>query len=284
MKRRTITDWLIENGLCADKQKATALLLTGKVLINNVPARSNSLVRSADEVRIKGQALPYASKGGLKLAGALSRFGLSPRGKTCLDAGASTGGFTDCLLKQGATLVYAVDVGYGQLTGALRQNPRVINLERTNLSDSSLLSLSPRPEFATCDLSYLSLREAVPVYRRILKGEGELVALVKPLFEISDPEARRTGQIAEEAYGPLLEDLITTFNRQDDTRVMGVCASPVTGNAGTVEFFLHILFGGDGAPKDLAAAITSSVQEALHTDIYKKAGDLTLGSARLQMG
>ena len=284
MKRRTITDWLIENGLCADKQKATALLLTGKVLINNVPARSNSLVRPADEVRIKGQALPYASKGGLKLAGALSRFGLSLRGKTCLDAGASTGGFTDCLLKQGAKLVYAVDVGYGQLTGALRQNPRVVNLERTNLSDSSLLSLSPRPEFATCDLSYLSLKEAVPLYRRILHGEGELVALVKPLFEIDDAQARRSGQIAASAYAPMLEGLIRSLNSQDGTRVMDVCASPVTGNAGTVEFFLHILFGGDGAPTELAAAITASVKEALDTETYKKAGDLTLGSAQRQMG
>lgn len=284
MKGRPITDWLIENGLCADKHKATALLLTGKVLINNLPARSNHRVKPGDEVRIKGQALPYASKGGLKLAGALARFDGSPAGKICLDAGASTGGFTDCLLRQGAKLVYAVDVGHGQLTGALRQNPRVVNLERTNLADDSLLDLSPQPEFATCDLSYLSLKEAVPLYRRILHGEGELVALAKPLFEIDDAQARRSGQIAASAYAPMLEELVRDLNSQDGTRVMDICASPVTGNAGTVEFFLHILFGGDAAPTELAAAITASVREALDTETYKKAGDLTLGSAQRQMG
>lgn len=277
MKRRTIADWLIENGLCADKKNATALLMTGKVLINNVPARAGSLVKAGDTVRVKDQALPYASKGGLKLEGALRQFDIALPGKICLDAGASTGGFTDCLLQHGAKTVHAVDVGYGQLTGRLRQDPRVVNLERTNLSDDRLLSLDPRPALATCDLSYLSLIEAVPIYRRILHNQGELIALVKPLFEISDMEARRTGQIAEEAYAPLLRELTANFNAMPDTQVINVCASPITGNAGTVEFFLHILFGQKAQAPDLSGRIEQSVQDALLTETYRKAGDLTLG-------
>ena len=284
MKGRSITDWLIKNGLCADKKKATALLLTGKVLINNQPARSGSMVRAGDEVRVKDLALPYASKGGLKLEGALARFQLSVADAVCLDAGASTGGFTDCLLKHGAKLVYAVDVGYGQLTGALRQNPRVVNLERTNLSDDSLVHLDPRPDMATCDLSYLSLKEAVPVYRRILHNQGQLVALVKPLFEIGDPAARRSGQIADSAYAPMLQELTDSLNGQEGTRVVDVCPSPVTGNAGTVEFFLSILFGAEGPPRDLAGRIQESVREALDTETYRKAGDLTFGSTQCEMG
>ena len=284
MKRRTITDWLMQSGLCADKKKATALLLTGKVLINNLPARAGSLVKPGDEVRIKDQALPYASKGGLKLEGALKQLGISATGLVCLDAGASTGGFTDCLLKHGASLVCAVDVGYGQLTGALRQDPRVINLERTNLADESLLALSPAPVLATCDLSYLSLTEAVPLYRRILKGEGQLIALVKPLFEIQDMEARRTGQIPDTAYAPLLHRLTDTLNRQEGTQVMDLCASPVTGNAGTLEFFLSIRFGEKRPQTDLKERIAHSVREALKTEIYRKAGDLTLGSTQSRLG
>lgn len=284
MKGRSITDWLITNGLCADKKKATALLLTGKVLINNLPAKSGSRVKAGDVVRVKDLALPYASKGGLKLEGALARLDVSPEGKICLDAGASTGGFTDCLLKHGAKMVYAVDVGYGQLTGALRQHPKVVNLERTNLSDERLLSLSPRPAFATCDLSYLSLLEAVPIYRRILDGKGQLIALVKPLFEIGDPQARRSGRIAEDAYAPLLRELADSLNQQEGTRVVDLCPSPITGNTGTLEFFLFILFGGEDPPPNLSDRIEQSVREALDTEAYRKEGDLTFGSTQCEMG
>lgn len=277
MKRQTIADWLIFHGLCADKKNATALLMTGKVLINNVPARAGSLVLLDDVVRIKDQSLPYASKGGLKLEGALEKMGVDAAGKICLDAGASTGGFTDCLLQRGAKTVYAVDVGYGQLIGRLRQDKRVINLERVNLSDKCLLDLDPVPGLATCDLSYLSLVEAVPIYRRILRNEGELVALVKPLFEIADPKARRSGQITDDAYAPMLRELIATFNAMPGTQVLDVCESPITGNAGTLEFFLYITFGQEQRAIDLSKRIEASVTEALQTKTYKKAGDLTLG-------
>lgn len=279
MKRQPLTEILIAQRLCDNKKQAEALVMAGKVLVNGQPAKAGQLVRGDDAVRVKNQALPYASKGGLKLEGALAAFFIKPENLVCLDAGASTGGFTDCLLQHGARLVYAVDVGFGQLTGALRQHPRVINLERTNLGDASLLELSPIPTLSTCDLSYLSLVDAVPLYRTIQQAQGDLIALVKPLFEIDDPAARRSGEIPETAYQPLLETLAGCLNGQQDTRVMDVCASPVTGNAGTIEFFFHVRFGGNTPPPDLGQAIRTSVADALRTAPYRKAGDPTFGKA-----
>lgn len=273
--KRPLTQVLVESGVCPDKKQASALVMAGKVLVNGLPARAGMTVSEKDSIRLKNQ-LPYASKGGLKLQGALDRLKQSVTGKICLDAGASTGGFTDCLLKNGAKLVYAVDVGYGQLTGALRQDSRVVNLERTNISEPSLLSLNPAPVFATCDLSYLSLLDAVPVYRDILRGQGEMLALVKPLFEIEDAEARRTGRIPDDAYEPLLCALNGKLNEINGAQVLGVCESPVTGNNGTLEFFFHLAFGTDEKAPDLRTLITGSVEAALRLTPYEKAGDLSL--------
>ena len=276
MKARPLIPFLVESGLCADRKQAEAWLMAGKVLVNDQPARAGSLVKSADAVRLKEAPFPYASRGGLKLSGALYALGLNPQGLVCLDAGASTGGFTDCLLQQGASLVYAVDVGFGQLTGSLRQDARVVNLERTNLADPSLKALNPRPAFATCDLSYLSLRDAVPLYQQILDGQGTLVALVKPLFEVEDNEARRSGVIADVAYAPMLRGLASYLNALPGVRVQDVCESPVTGGAGTLEFFFHIRFGDGLPPVDLEGCITRSVDKALELNHKAKAGDSTL--------
>ena len=272
----SLANLLVSRGHCENQQQAAAMIMAGLVLVNGQPAHAGDRMRERDKILIK-ERLPYASRGGLTLEGALRAAGLDISGLVCLDAGASTGGFTDCLLRHGAKLVYAVDVGYGQLTGALRQQERVINLERTNISDPALLRLDPAPEFATCDLSYLSLREAVPVYRDILKKRGGMLALVKPLFEIRDSEARRSGQIRDEAYAPLLADLSDALNHMEGINVMKVFASPVTGNAGTIEFFFHIRFGGNVEKPDLGYDITSSVSKALDLDFQMKAGETPLG-------
>lgn len=276
MKKQSLADKLVNSGLCADKKQAAAFIMAGKVLVNDQPAKAGSLVKESDVIRLKDMQ-PFASKGGLKLSGAIKAMDIEVAGKICLDAGASTGGFTDCLLQHGALMVYAVDVGFGQLTGALRQDERVKNLEKTNISDSSLLDLAPRPTLATCDLSYLSLREAVPLYKAIMHDEGEMLALVKPLFEIEDSNARRTGQIDQAAYEPLLKELAAYFNGLPQTSVAKVCASPITGNAGTLEFFFHIRFGEELQQPDLGQAIHASVQTALETHPYAKAGDIILG-------
>ncbi len=252
---------LYELGLAESPKEAQALMMTGKVLVNDQPAKAGMRVGPDDAIRIKGVQMPYLAKGGLKLAGALAAFDASPMGQVCLDAGASAGGFTDCLIKQGAAKVYAVDVGFGQLLGSLRQHPRVVNLERTNLSAPELLTLSPRPSFATCDLSYLSLREAVPIYRAILHGSGTLLA-VKPLFEVDDALARRTGEIADSAYAPLLRDLARCLNAQEGTRD-GCLRKPGHRAQRHHRVLFHVVFGGEGTAPQLEDAILSSVGKAL---------------------
>ncbi len=270
MSRQALKNHLVSSGLCEDSAAAEALVMAGKVLVNEQPAKAGQEVKPEDQVRLRESACPYASKGGLKLEGALRVFQIQVQGRVCLDAGASTGGFTDCLLKHGAGRVYAVDTGFGQLTGALRQEKRVVNLERTNLSDPSLMDLDPTPDLATCDLSYLSLRRAVPVYRDILHGNGEVIALVKPLFEVDSPEVRRSGVIPDSAYLPMLMDLIHYLNGLRGLAVMDICASPVTGSAGTIEFFLHILAGEGRKAADLQDKVISSVRQGLETGNFKK--------------
>lgn len=210
---------------------------------------------------VKGLEQKYVSRGGLKLEGALRHFGVDVKGRVVLDAGASTGGFTDCLLQHGAARVYAVDVGYGQLAGKLRNDPRVVNMERTNISDTRLQELTPKPSLATLDLSYLSLRKAVPIVSKLLTDQGELNCLVKPLFEVADPQARRTGIIPElSMYEEILADLAAAINRMGLT-VLGAAPSQVTGSKGTLEFWLRI--SKLTKPKPALSCIMAQIKQAV---------------------
>ncbi|MBQ7455021.1 MAG: TlyA family RNA methyltransferase [Clostridia bacterium] len=271
-KKRKALDLLLEQGLFPDEKAARAALMAGEVYAGTRRITGASELLPADAaLHAKGQELPYVSKGGLKLEGALHDFGIDVTGRVCIDAGASTGGFTHCLVKAGAALVYAVDVGYGQLMGSLRQDRRVVNLEKTNISDEKLLSLDPRPTLGSVDLSYLSLRRGIPAFAAVLHGEGELVCLVKPLFEVDDSEARRTGVLADDAYEPVLRSLIADVNSLPCARAVNVTHSPVTGNAGTREFFLHVRLGSDLPPApDLSDAVRTSVANALSLQAYEK--------------
>ena len=215
--------------------------MAGKVYING-ERMSNSGVRVPTDahVEIKGYDRRYGGKGGYKLEGALRDFGLEVTGRIALDAGASTGGFTDCLLRHGAALVYSVDVGYGQLAGSLRADSRVRNLEKTNIGDLFPASLVPRPDFSVADLSYLSLRTAIPIISPLVLPDSSMLFLVKPLFETSDSEARRSGHIRDDdEYVTILADLCE-FVADAGLHVAGVTSSGITGGSGTVEFFLHV--------------------------------------------
>lgn len=268
--RVTIQRCMVQQGIVSAEQEAAVLIMSGRVYVKGQRVRPGQMVPEDADIQVKGLHERYVSKGGYKLEGALRTFGVDVDGMVCIDAGASTGGFTDCLVKHGAQLVYAVDVGFGQLMGSLRQDPRVVNLERTNIGDARLLSLSPRPHLGTVDLSYLSLTSAIPQFAAILGRQGMLLCLVKPLFETDDHVARRAGVLAEDAYAPLLRGLISRINAMDGCTVQAVCHSPVTGNQGTVEFFLQVLLGGEQAAPDLEADIAGSVQAALLLPNYRK--------------
>lgn len=227
------------------------------------------------EIRIKEYyKKKYVSKGGLKLEGALRDFGLDVTGITALDCGASTGGFTDCLIVHGAGKVYAVDVGYGQIAGKLLNCPRVVNLKKTNLSDEVLLSLDPKPALITLDLSYLSLKKALPICREILGGKGTVVALIKPLFEVESPEIRRSGIISDAGiYRDILLDLCAHFVQQG-WYLYGLTYSPIRGNTDTIEYFVQIGFEQDSSRSSLNDCypdfVDKLVEESLKLEKFKK--------------
>lgn len=274
-KKKPAWERLVQEGFLETCRDAERWILSGKVYAGAQRVRTAGEPLAMDlPLRVDGLFEKYISKGGLKLEGALTAFGMTDlTGRVAIDAGASTGGFTDCLVQAGCARVYAVDVGFGQLHGSLRQNPVVVNLERTNISDEPLLSLDPKPDLGTVDLSYLSLRKAIPAFSRVLRGQGELLCLVKPLFEIDDPSARREGVIAPEQYAPLLRALCADIASGHWGMVTGLTHSLVTGNGGTIEFFIRLCLDRDeGAlsPQALEAAIGQSVEAGLSLERFRK--------------
>lgn len=198
---------LVERGIFESAQEARPWIMTGQVLVNEQLIDKPGMLVPRDAVlRVRGRHR-YVSRGGYKLEAAIERFRVNLAGRVALDCGASTGGFTDCLLQHGARLVYAVEVGYGQLVGSLRADARVRNLERTNLSDLVSSDLEPPPSLVALDLSYLSLTKALPIAAALVEPEGYVLALLKPLFEVESPEARRSGQIDDPAL------LVTALRR-----------------------------------------------------------------------
>src|SRR6266566_2994417 len=199
VRKRPLATLLAERGIFDSEDEARRWVMSGKVLANGQRIDKPGMLVPGDAVlNVQGRRR-YASRGGYKLEAALAHFHVAAAGRAALDSGASTGGFTDCLLQHGAALVYAVEVGYGQLVGRLRADPRVRNLEHTNLSDLAPAVLDPPPTLITLDLSYLSLTKALPVATTLLASEGQVLTLVKPLFEVESSEARRSGHVDDPA-------------------------------------------------------------------------------------
>lgn len=270
-KNATAMERLLKEGFFETREAALPYLMSGAVYCGAVQVTTGGQKVPLDKpLTVRGLNERYVSKGGYKLEGAINDFGIDVTGRVCIDAGACTGGFTDCLVKHGASKVYAVEVGFGQLAGSLSQDERVVNLEKTNLGDEKLLSLDPVPTLGSVDLSYLSLVKAVPQYRAIMHDQGELMCLVKPLFETDDPVARRTGEIDPSSFPALLRQLCDTLDGQENTHAVAVTHSPVTGNNGTHEFFLHVCFGEGEYPHVTDEAIQQAYDRVLKLEKYHK--------------
>jgi len=214
---------------------------TGAVLVGDRPADKAGTPIPADaRIRIRGEACPYVSRGGLKLRGALDAFGIDPTGCTALDVGASTGGFTDCLLRAGAAKVYAVDVAYGQLAWKLREDQRVVPIERTNIRTFAGTGIADGIDLAVIDCSFISLKLVIPPVLNLLTAGALIVALVKPQFEVEKDEVGDHGVVRDpELHRRVLAE-IEAFGRDLGLTFLGVCDSPLTGPAGNREFFIAI--------------------------------------------
>jgi 23S rRNA (cytidine1920-2'-O)/16S rRNA (cytidine1409-2'-O)-methyltransferase len=227
-------DLLVQRGLAENRSKARALIMAGDVRSkDNVITKPGHLLEPGADIVI-AERRRYVSRGGLKLAHALDAFGLDPAGMTAADIGASTGGFTDCLLQRGAKRVYAIDVGYGQLAYSLRTDPRVVVLERINARE--LTVLPELVDLVTIDVSFISLRLIVPTAYRISQPEGRLLALIKPQFEAGRDAVGRTGVVRDgRVHRQVLRDIVQSLDAEG-WRVAGLTKSPIEGPAGNVEF------------------------------------------------
>ena len=239
---------VIERGLFESYDEAQRWIMAGKVLVNDRRLDKPGMPVPCDATLLILGKSRFASRAGYKLETALAFFAIEATGCVALDCGASTGGFTDCLLQHGAALVYAVEVGYGQLIGRLRADPRVRNLERTNLSDVNPAILQPLPTLITLDLSYLSLTKALPIASALLASEGQILALVKPLFEVESSTARRTGHIDDPSLLVTALQHVIQAGIQCGLTVQGVIKLALQPQHGVHEFFVAFKQGSDALP------------------------------------
>jgi len=253
----------MERGLVESQERAQSLILAGKVKVDGqVAHKAGKRVPAEVEITLE-EAPPYVSRGGLKLEEALGRFQLDLSGLICTDVGASTGGFTDCLLQHGAAKVYAIDVGYGQLAWELRQDPRVVVLERTNIR--YLASLPEPIDLATIDVSFISLELVLPPVISLLKPEGQIIALVKPQFEAGREQVKRGGVVKDPEVHRQVLHKVATMAQDLGLQVLGLIPSPLKGPAGNVEFFIHLARGEGAAGADLEEAVTECLELATTT-------------------
>jgi 23S rRNA (cytidine1920-2'-O)/16S rRNA (cytidine1409-2'-O)-methyltransferase len=247
---------LVQRGLAESRSQGQALVLAGEVFVDGQVALKPGL-KVHDEARVEvRERLPYVSRGGLKLAAALDSFRVSVRGAVCADVGASTGGFTDCLLQRGAARVYAIDVGYGQLAWQLRRDKRVVVMERTNVRYVEAL---PEPvQFVAMDASFISLGLLLPPVVRWLDPGADVIPLVKPQFEAGRGQVGKGGVVRDPTVHRQVLETVAGYAAGLGLTVVGVIRSPITGPAGNVEFLMHLRLGASGADFDLAAAIVSA--------------------------
>jgi 23S rRNA (cytidine1920-2'-O)/16S rRNA (cytidine1409-2'-O)-methyltransferase len=231
---------LVDRELAPSRERARAMILSGNVLVaEERKDKAGALIPADAAIRIKGQDHPYVSRGGVKLKGALESFGVCVRALVCLDVGASTGGFTDCLLQEGAAKVYAVDVGYGQLAWRLRQDPRVRSIERTNIRTFDGRGLDDPIDLAVMDVSFISLKLVVPAVLRLIKADASVLALVKPQFEVGRAAVEKHGVVRNpDLHRQVMEEMEAFFGHLG-LQVLGTGASPILGPAGNREFFIY---------------------------------------------
>jgi len=233
---------LVEQGYAETRTKAQAIIMSGMVYVEGQKADKPGV--SYEEhvaIEVRGAACPYVSRGGLKLEKALRDFGVDPTGFVCSDSGASTGGFTDCLLQQGAKKVFAIDVGYGQLDWKIRSDPRVVVMERTNVRYVTPEQLGEPLDLSVIDVSFISLRIVLPVIKTFLKpGQGQVLCLIKPQFEAGKEKVGKKGVVREPAVHQEVLDDFVALTKEIGFTILGLTFSPVKGPEGNIEFLAHL--------------------------------------------
>lgn len=251
---------LTGRGLVKSRSRAKALIAEGKVLLNGEPLQKPSVTVEDSDTLTVTEDLPFVGRGGQKLEGALAVFPVALMQRVCMDIGASTGGFTDCMLRRGAAKVYAVDVGHGQLDAGLCADPRVVNLEGTDIRSLTPEALSERPDFAGIDVSFISLRLVLPGVYALLAGTADCIALIKPQFEAGRAALNKHGVVkSAKAHVQVLGEILA-FAQEIGFAPQGVCVSPIRGGTGNTEYLVHLTKGQETSPQtfDLHALAASA--------------------------
>ena len=261
-----LDQYLVQHGLIQSRERAKAMIMAGVVYVNGQKAdKAGDMVKEDAVVEVRGHDIGYVSRGGRKLEKAMQVFPLSPRGKVCMDIGASTGGFTDCMLQNGAAKVYAVDVGYGQLAWSLRTDPRVVNMERTNIRNVTPDQLDDPIAFFSVDVSFISLHHIFPVARAVTTPDAVGVCLVKPQFEAGREKVGKNGVVRDPATHR--EVLLRAMGYAVDNGfgVRGLDFSPVKGPEGNIEYLMFVEKSDTPAApgEDAAAAVVAASHQAL---------------------
>ena len=269
MKKERLDVLLVNRGMFESRAKAQAAVMAGQVLVNEQKIdKPGTPVAPEVTIRLLGNKLPYVSRGGLKLEKALQIFPISVDGKVVADIGASTGGFTACALQNGAAKVYAIDVGYGQLAWKLRNDERVVNMERTNVRYLEADSLPEQVDAATIDVAFISLDKILPAVHKILKPEGFVVALIKPQFEAGKENVGKKGVVRDAAVHEQVINNVISFAKGEGFGIAGLDFSPIKGPEGNIEYLLHLTLGDDDA---VSSEQVAQLVGRSHGDLDKKA-------------
>ncbi len=240
-KKKRIDALLVEKGFFNSREKAKRSIMAGLVFVDNQRIdKPGTNVNTTVSISIKGNAIPYVSRGGLKLEKAINEFNIELDGKVCLDIGSSTGGFTDCMLQNRARRVYSIDVGYGQLDWKLRQDPRVIVMERTNIRYVTLEDIGELADFASTDVSFISLKLVFPVLKQLLKKNGEIIALIKPQFEAGRENVGKGGVVKDIRIHKSVVLGIVEFVTKIKLQIIDFTYSPIKGPKGNIEYLLYM--------------------------------------------
>lgn len=257
---------LVKRGLAPSREKAKAMIMAGNVFVDG--QREDKAGTSFQEevpIEIHGHTLKYVSRGGLKLEKAMQHFDLSLDGKICMDIGASTGGFTDCMLQNGAVKVYAVDVGYGQFAWKLRQDPRVVCMEKTNIRYVTPEDIADVLDFASVDVSFISLTKVLGPAKELLREGGEMVCLIKPQFEAGKEKVGKKGVVRDKAVHLEVIEKVISFAKEIGFQVLNLEFSPIKGPEGNIEYLVHLRKGTENTQEEAVDA--NAVVEQAHAQL-----------------
>lgn len=259
MVKQRLDQYLVDHNMVESRSMAQSMIMAGEVYINEQKAvKAGETVTGEERIEVRGKRLQYVSRGGLKLDKAMKVFPIDLSEKICMDIGASTGGFTDCMLQNGAKSVYAVDVGYGQLAWKLRQDPRVINLERTNIRYVTKEQVMEDIDFFSVDVSFISLKLVLPVAYALLAPNGSGVCLIKPQFEAGRENVGKKGVVRDPKVHVAVIEQALRFTKEIGFCVSGLDYSPIRGPEGNIEYLMYVKKQGEDTAFDIEALVTKS--------------------------